>query len=618
MTDTTEARWEQHNEAGRAYFAKGEFAQAEHAFIAAIREATTLGADNLRLAASLSSLGQLKYKQKDFPQAEALFRRSLAIRERVQGPDHYSVVQNINNLAALHFARGELDLAEPLFLRALAVSEKHLGTDHADVAVCLNNLARLYFRRNDFTAAAPLLMRLLAIREHALGGEHPEVAGILSSLVKVRYAEGQFDAAEQLCRRVLAIREKSLDQSDPAIATTLDSLAEICDALGKYDEELEVRERALKIRHAAMGADHQSVVAARGAIDTLRAQMKAGGPVRRAAPPPRPTPILPAVSVSVMPRPVPMAPPPPSAPPISITPMQPARVAASAVGVKTMSPSAGTDTITVAPPRRFTPQASAPVVVAAPAVAPAAPPPPTKPAAIEMPRLVGVSADMFAEPDSTEAPRASFDAMGPSTPPPVEFITNTPRDLSDLSFGSSREVTFARTGLESNRMKYMAAAAVIAVIVVGGLWYAQGGPASAKELPKTPVTASQPTPSTAAPTLSSGAGQPAPNGSSAQAPPPAPGREASAVRQASSSTSVPENGDASPRAARSSTAGAVAAIDPTIPRMVSPVDPARLAIDRLSKAIDDSLRTHIDSAGRALRLQNPTFQTKRPNVIGRP
>ena len=111
MNDTIETRWEQENEAGRLSFTDGDFARAEQSFLAAIREATKLGADNVRLASSLSNLGQLKYKQKDFAQAEALFHRALAIRERVLGPEHFGLVQNINNLAALHYARNELDQA---------------------------------------------------------------------------------------------------------------------------------------------------------------------------------------------------------------------------------------------------------------------------------------------------------------------------------------------------------------------------------------------------------------------------------------------------------------------------------------------------------------------------
>src|SRR6185437_11924334 len=192
MTDSVEARWERHNEAGKRLLGAGEFAAAEQAFIAAVREATLLGADNERLATSLSHLGQLKTRQKEFAQAEALFRRALAIRERVLGKDHPSLIPAINNLASVQ--------AEPLFRRALELNDRAFGEQNAAAAAPLNSLARLLFRRNDYAAAAPLLTRLLAIKEEALGANHPEVAAILTSLARVRTAEGDHAAAEQLAR----------------------------------------------------------------------------------------------------------------------------------------------------------------------------------------------------------------------------------------------------------------------------------------------------------------------------------------------------------------------------------------------------------------------------------
>jgi len=248
MTETVETRWEGHNENGRRAFTQGDYAQAEQSFIAAIREATLLGADNARLATSLSNLAQLKYRQKDLAQAEALFRRSLAIRERMLGGDHVGLVQNINNLAALHYTRGELAQAEPLFRRALDISEKTLGESHPDVAVTLSNLARLYFRKNDFSSAAPLLLRLLSIKEHALGAHHPEVAAIVASLAKVRAAEGDLDAAEQLARRALASKESTAKADDPSLAPSIEALADVLAARGNHDEEHRLRERAARLR----------------------------------------------------------------------------------------------------------------------------------------------------------------------------------------------------------------------------------------------------------------------------------------------------------------------------------------------------------------------------------
>lgn len=271
MSDTIETRWERHNDAGCRYFSQGDYPQAEEAFVAALREATALGVDNPRLASSLNNLGQLKYKQRDFAQAETLFRRALGIRERALGSDHPGVVQIVNNLAALCYARGEVTSAEELFRRALSASEARLGSDHPDLAVPLNNLARLHFRRGDHGAAAPLLLRLLAIKQAVLGDSHPELAAILTTLARVRSGEGQHDAAEDLTRRALAIRERSLRADDPAIAATLEALADIAALRGNAGEELAALERALAVRSAgAADPADDSVAALRSRVERCR------------------------------------------------------------------------------------------------------------------------------------------------------------------------------------------------------------------------------------------------------------------------------------------------------------------------------------------------------------
>jgi tetratricopeptide (TPR) repeat protein len=255
MSETAERRWEEYNEAGCRYFSQGELAQAEQSFLAAIREAKALGSDSVHLASSLNNLGQLKYRQHELAEAEELFRRSRAIRERALGSDHYGVVQSVNNLATLHYARGELDAAEPLFRRALELGERHLGGDHPDVAISLNNLARLCFRRDDFAAAVPLLTRLLSIKEREGGASNPEVAAILTSLAKVRVAQGDHASAEPLARRALAIREQAAARDDPVLATNLQLLADICAALGGHDEERALRARTQSARTAEPVAD---------------------------------------------------------------------------------------------------------------------------------------------------------------------------------------------------------------------------------------------------------------------------------------------------------------------------------------------------------------------------
>lgn len=153
MSQTTEARWEQHNEAGCRHFGQGAYAEAEREFLAAIREASSLGPENLRLAASLNNLGLLKYRQRDLGQAEQLFRRSLTVREQLLGADHAAIAQSAANLATLYYARGELDAAEPLARRALTIRER--GGDPNDPALATSR--RLVSEIRAARASSPML-----------------------------------------------------------------------------------------------------------------------------------------------------------------------------------------------------------------------------------------------------------------------------------------------------------------------------------------------------------------------------------------------------------------------------------------------------------------------------
>ncbi|HET7585934.1 MAG TPA: tetratricopeptide repeat protein [Gemmatimonadaceae bacterium] len=273
MTTTAEARWEQYNEEGRSLFARGDLPGAERAFVAAIREAVQLGETSLRLASSLSNLGQLRYRRRDFTRAEELFKKSLEIREQSLGPHHPGAVQTINNLAALYFARGEVAEAERHYRRALTILEQHYGPEHAELGGTLNNLARLCFHRGDHDAAAPLLLRLLAVKQAQHGPDHAEIAAVLTSLAKVRCGQEDFDAAEQLARRALSIRERAEKGSEPALAATLEALADACAGSGKVEEEIDLLERALAVRAQALGDDHSALAALRERIERSRATL---------------------------------------------------------------------------------------------------------------------------------------------------------------------------------------------------------------------------------------------------------------------------------------------------------------------------------------------------------
>jgi len=246
MAVSTEERWKEHNETGRRHFERAEFAEAEQAYIAALRQATLLG------AVTLTELGQVAFSLRDFTQAESYFRRALTIREQALGTESVDLMQALNDLAAPSYSRGELEQAERLYRRALAIGEAQLGDLHPDLTVTLSNLARLHQRKAEWRAAAPLLGRLLAIKQRSLGESHPHAISLMLAVANARSSLGEHEVAEELVRRAMALQERA-QAGDADMVRSLSALAKIYMASGKAQLGADVADKAAQ-RQKRVGA----------------------------------------------------------------------------------------------------------------------------------------------------------------------------------------------------------------------------------------------------------------------------------------------------------------------------------------------------------------------------
>jgi tetratricopeptide (TPR) repeat protein len=131
---------------------------------------------------------------------------------RLYGPDHYEIAVNANNLAALLHARGAHPEAEPLYQRALAIKERLLGPQHPDVAMTLSNLAVLYAALGRYTDAEALYQRALPLFEQTLGPTHPHV-----QTCRQNYAD--YCAIRSVPRPVPLQHERG-GHGTPAVSTT--------------------------------------------------------------------------------------------------------------------------------------------------------------------------------------------------------------------------------------------------------------------------------------------------------------------------------------------------------------------------------------------------------------
>jgi len=224
----------------------------------AIRE-RLLGPDHQDVGHTLYQLGWLLNLMGEYRQSRQVYERVIAIMERTLPPNHPSLAWALSDLAVVQQNLGDYEAAHALLTRALAIREKALAPNHPDIGATYNNLGALFWYQKRFEEARAAWERALAIREASLPPGHPDIAGVLGNIGLADEALGRFAEARSYLERALAINEQALGPRHPAVAHSLVNLAGTLAALGEIDAAQAAVERALSIQEAAFGPDHPSI-----------------------------------------------------------------------------------------------------------------------------------------------------------------------------------------------------------------------------------------------------------------------------------------------------------------------------------------------------------------------
>jgi len=240
------------------YYARGDYAQAEPLYkrALAIRE-KTMPANDRNLASSLRALGCLERDSGRYREAELLLKRDLEIRE-ASGANDAELARSLSNLAVLYHNSGRYGEAEALYRREVALRES-LKTEDADYALAVANLGALDSDRGRYSEAEPLLLRALRIQEKEVFPDLDQVAQITHSLAFLYMVQGKFPDAEALERRALAMQERSSGAEHPDTARILIGLARARQAVGQLDQAESLYRQAIAIRIKALGPDDPRV-----------------------------------------------------------------------------------------------------------------------------------------------------------------------------------------------------------------------------------------------------------------------------------------------------------------------------------------------------------------------
>ena len=116
------AKWESYITAAQQAYQQADCAEAEKQSEAALKEAEAF--DDVRLATNLNNLALLYEAQCRYVEAEPLYQRALAIREKALGPEPPDVATSLENYADLLRKTGRVSEATKREARAKAIGAK--------------------------------------------------------------------------------------------------------------------------------------------------------------------------------------------------------------------------------------------------------------------------------------------------------------------------------------------------------------------------------------------------------------------------------------------------------------------------------------------------------------
>ncbi|GBG32020.1 Protein kinase, putative [Hondaea fermentalgiana] len=241
------------------------------------------GEENRQLAIGYDNLGFLHLKLGNYTDAEAMYRKSLVIKEAMSGKAHRDVAQTVNALGLLNEELGDLDSAQRWYERSLQIRTRAFGPRHPSVARSQIDMGMLMLKKEQNDAALQLVSQGYEALNDTLGLGHSDVAAAANNLGLVYSQHKEYTVALKFHLQAKSSQLRRLGDDHPAFAATCTNIGSVCQELAdqafrKCDESGEddfFRQaedhysRATLIYRVKMGDAHPELATALHNLGTL-------------------------------------------------------------------------------------------------------------------------------------------------------------------------------------------------------------------------------------------------------------------------------------------------------------------------------------------------------------
>jgi len=257
------------HELGAVLNAQNEFDLARQHFDEALAIRRLFNGNSSEITRSLSALGRLAFKVKDYASARLYWTEVVAILRRILGSDHPDLAVSLHELGAVLSAQNEFELARQHFEEALAIRRRLFNGDSSKIAQSLIALGRLAFTVKDYASARLHGTEVVEIVRRTLGSEHPDLALELCELGVVLKAQDEFDLARQHFEEALAIRRRLFNGDSSEIVPILSALGVLAFTVKDYASARLHWTEVIEIVPRTLGSEHPDLARALRDLGTV-------------------------------------------------------------------------------------------------------------------------------------------------------------------------------------------------------------------------------------------------------------------------------------------------------------------------------------------------------------
>ncbi len=239
--------WYEQMAKGSKLLEEDKLAAAESYFRAALVEAEKQHVSGKQQMLNLSCLAQCRWRQGDYSEAEALYRRELAYA--IEAKSNSSTSDALRQLGMLYIKEKRYQQAES-FLEKL-IRQEDLGFDDRMLLDDLWTLENCYQLLNKPTSVAEIAERRAAMAERLLGRKDAVTISAFDDNARALIAIGKYSQASHTYKKLVEILQGGAASAGMSLQKVLIKAGQCCVLAKEFDRAHEYFEMSMKIAKSA-------------------------------------------------------------------------------------------------------------------------------------------------------------------------------------------------------------------------------------------------------------------------------------------------------------------------------------------------------------------------------